>query len=119
MDPKYYPSAMADRVEGKVRLRAVVRTDGRVEDVVLLEKLDERLDLPEKPPSTPKARGLGSLGAAGNLAGLPALSLPCGFAGGLPVALQLVGRPWNENNILAIGVEFQRRTDWHRRRPPA
>ena len=81
-------------------------------------RIEERLDLPEKPPSTPKALGLGGLGAAGNLAGLPALSLPCGFANGLPVALQLVGRPWNENNLLAIGVEFQRRTDWHRRRPP-
>ncbi len=81
-------------------------------------RLEERLDLPEKPPSTPRALGLGGLGAAGNLAGLPALSLPCGFANGLPVALQLVGRPWNENNLLAIGVEFQRRTDWHRRRPP-
>jgi aspartyl-tRNA(Asn)/glutamyl-tRNA(Gln) amidotransferase subunit A len=82
-------------------------------------KIEERLDLPEKPPSSPKALGLRGLGAAGNLAGLPSLSLPCGFAGGLPVALQLVGRPWNENNLLAIGVEYQRRTDWHRRRPPA
>jgi aspartyl-tRNA(Asn)/glutamyl-tRNA(Gln) amidotransferase subunit A len=81
-------------------------------------RLDERLDLPETPLAASSARGLRSLGAAGNLAGLPALSLPCGFAGGLPVALQLVGRPWNENNLLAIGVEFQRRTDWHRRRPP-
>jgi aspartyl-tRNA(Asn)/glutamyl-tRNA(Gln) amidotransferase subunit A len=61
---------------------------------------------------------LSDLGAAGNLAGLPALSLPCSFADGLPVALQLVGRPFNENNVLALGVEFQKRTDWHRRRPP-
>ena len=82
-------------------------------------RLDERLDLLDVTPTAAlNARGLRSLGAAGNLAGLPALSLPCGFAGGLPVALQLVGRPWNENNLLAIGVEFQRRTDWHRRRPP-
>jgi aspartyl-tRNA(Asn)/glutamyl-tRNA(Gln) amidotransferase subunit A len=81
-------------------------------------KLEERLDLPEAPFPPSRRRGLRDLGAAGNLAGLPALSLPCGFAGGLPVALQLVGRPWNENNLLAIGVEYQRRTDWHRRRPP-
>jgi aspartyl-tRNA(Asn)/glutamyl-tRNA(Gln) amidotransferase subunit A len=76
------------------------------------------LDGPSGPSPAPKQRGLSDLGAAGNLAGLPALSLPCGFVNGLPVALQLVGRPFNENNLLALGVEFQKRTDWHRRRPP-
>jgi len=54
---------------------------------------------------------------AGNLAGLPALVLPCGFAGNLPVALQLVGAPFAENTLLAVGKEFQTRTDWHKRRP--
>ena len=68
-------------------------------------------------PGTPAKRGLRDLGAAGNLAGLPALSLPCGFASGLPVAIQLVSRPFTENTILAVGMEFQKRTDWHRRRP--
>jgi aspartyl-tRNA(Asn)/glutamyl-tRNA(Gln) amidotransferase subunit A len=62
---------------------------------------------------------LSQLGAAGNLAGLPALCLPCGFADGLPLAIQLVGRPFTENTLLAVGREFQRRTEWHRRRPPA
>jgi len=42
----------------------------------------------------------------------------CGFAEGLPVALQVVGPPFSENVLLAIGREFQQRTDWHRRRPP-
>jgi aspartyl-tRNA(Asn)/glutamyl-tRNA(Gln) amidotransferase subunit A len=60
-----------------------------------------------------------SLIAAGNLAGLPALSLPCGFAQGMPVALQLVGPAYSENALLALGREFQKRTDWHRKRPPA
>jgi aspartyl-tRNA(Asn)/glutamyl-tRNA(Gln) amidotransferase subunit A len=82
-------------------------------------RVADRLDLPSQPAATPKQRGLRRLGAAGYLAGLPALSIPCGFAGGLPIALQLVGRPFNENNLLALGVEFQRRTDWHRRRAPA
>lgn len=57
----------------------------------------------------------------GNLAGLPALSLPCGFVpaegGDLPVGVQLMTRRFGENRILALGVEFQRRTDWHKRRP--
>jgi aspartyl-tRNA(Asn)/glutamyl-tRNA(Gln) amidotransferase subunit A len=54
---------------------------------------------------------------AGNLAGIPALSLPCGFADGLPVAIQLVGHAFSENQLIALGKEFQTRTDWHHRRP--
>jgi len=56
---------------------------------------------------------------AGNLAGLPALAFPCGFADNLPVGLQLVGPAFSENTLLALGREFQNRTDWHKRRPPA
>jgi len=44
VDPKYFPAAMADRVEGKVRLVAVIRKDGRVDSVSLLRHLDDRLD---------------------------------------------------------------------------
>ena len=76
------------------------------------EPIDRRSDQP-----TPKASGLSALIPAGNLAGLPALSLPCGFADGLPVAIQLVGSAFSENLLLAFGKEFQTRTDWHRRRP--
>ena len=64
------------------------------------------------------AAGLTALIPAGNLAGMPALALPCGFAGNLPVALQLAGAPFTENTLLAVGKEFQSRTDWHKRRPP-
>ena len=71
---------------------------------------------PERPQ--PKSRGLRDLVPAGNLAGLPALSLPCGFDQGLPLGISLVGRPFYENTLLAIGREYQRQTDWHRRRPP-
>ena len=66
----------------------------------------------------PVDRGFSGLIPAGNLAGLPALSIPCGFANGLPIALQLVARPFNENLILALGKAFQDRTDFHQRRPP-
>ena len=61
--------------------------------------------------------GFNGIIPAGNLAGLPALAFPCGFAGNLPVALQIVGPPFSENRILAIAREFQSRTDWHKRRP--
>jgi aspartyl-tRNA(Asn)/glutamyl-tRNA(Gln) amidotransferase subunit A len=81
--------------------------------------ISEPLDRRPTDASKPKSRGLTDLGAAGNLAGLPALSLPCGFADGLPIAIQLVGRAFSENTLLAIGKEFQKQTDWHRRRPKA
>jgi aspartyl-tRNA(Asn)/glutamyl-tRNA(Gln) amidotransferase subunit A len=53
-----------------------------------------------------------------NLAGLPGVSLPCGFAEGLPVGLQLLGRPLDDATPLRIADAYQRRTDHHRQRPP-
>jgi aspartyl-tRNA(Asn)/glutamyl-tRNA(Gln) amidotransferase subunit A len=61
----------------------------------------------------------GQLIPAGNLAGLPALSIPCGFVDGLPVGLQFCGPIWSENTLVALGKEFQSRTDFHKRRPPS
>jgi aspartyl-tRNA(Asn)/glutamyl-tRNA(Gln) amidotransferase subunit A len=63
-------------------------------------------------------RGLTGIIPAGNLAGLPAISLPCGFAGGMPVGLSLIGRPWFENHLIGVGRAFQAQTDWHKRKPP-
>jgi aspartyl-tRNA(Asn)/glutamyl-tRNA(Gln) amidotransferase subunit A len=53
-----------------------------------------------------------------NLAGLPGLALPCGFdAAGLPIGLQVIGRPFDEATVLRIGHAYEQATDWHRRRP--
>jgi aspartyl-tRNA(Asn)/glutamyl-tRNA(Gln) amidotransferase subunit A len=54
-----------------------------------------------------------------NLAGLPALSVPCGFVDGLPVGLQLVGPPLQEALLLKAAHYYQRETDWHARAPAA
>jgi len=54
-----------------------------------------------------------------NLAGLPALSLPCGFVDGLPVGLQLIGPHFSESRLLAAAHGYQQATDWHRRTPAA
>jgi aspartyl-tRNA(Asn)/glutamyl-tRNA(Gln) amidotransferase subunit A len=54
-----------------------------------------------------------------NLAGLPAMSLPCGDSGGLPVGLQLIGRHLGEAELLWAAHSFQRETDWHTRAPAA
>ena len=59
-----------------------------------------------------------SAGAAGNLAGLPSVSVPNGFGErGLPTGLQLIGRAGGENALLAVARAYQGRTDWHLRRP--
>jgi len=52
-----------------------------------------------------------------NLAGLPAMSIPCGFADGLPVGLQLIGNYFAEARLLNVAHRFQQATDWHLRRP--
>jgi aspartyl-tRNA(Asn)/glutamyl-tRNA(Gln) amidotransferase subunit A len=53
-----------------------------------------------------------------NLAGLPGMSIPCGFDGqGLPVGLQLIGGWFDEARMLGIAHQYQQATDWHRRRP--
>lgn len=52
-----------------------------------------------------------------NLAGVPSLVVPCGFSEGLPVGLQLIGRPFAEATLLRVGDAYQRLTDWHTRRP--
>jgi TonB family protein len=62
VDPKYYASAMRDRVEGRVRLRAIIEKNGHVADVAIVQKLDERLDQSaaealRKWEFTPAARG--------------------------------------------------------------
>jgi aspartyl-tRNA(Asn)/glutamyl-tRNA(Gln) amidotransferase subunit A len=52
-----------------------------------------------------------------NLAGLPGLSVPCGFVAGLPVGLQLVGRAFDEESLLRVGAAYQRATRHHESLP--
>jgi aspartyl-tRNA(Asn)/glutamyl-tRNA(Gln) amidotransferase subunit A len=54
-----------------------------------------------------------------NLAGLPGISIPCGFSrAGLPIGLQLVAGPFEEEKLLRVARLYERATDWHARRPP-
>ena len=67
------------------------------------------------------------LNIPGSLAGLPALSIPCGFArpsdgetpslDGLPVGLQIIGSQWGEQEIFNVGYAYQQVTDWHKKHP--
>lgn len=69
------------------------------------------------------AEWLGDIYTLGvNLAGLPAMSVPCGFAPGqqseaLPVGLQIIGNYFDEGRMLAIAASYQQVTNWHRCRP--
>jgi aspartyl-tRNA(Asn)/glutamyl-tRNA(Gln) amidotransferase subunit A len=54
-----------------------------------------------------------------NVLGLPALAVPAGFTpNGLPIGVQMIGRPWSDALLLALGKDYQDVTDWHLQRPP-
>ncbi|MDO8573274.1 MAG: Asp-tRNA(Asn)/Glu-tRNA(Gln) amidotransferase subunit GatA [Candidatus Daviesbacteria bacterium] len=52
-----------------------------------------------------------------NLAGIPGLSVPCGFSDGLPVGLQILGKQWDEETILDVGEAYEQATDWKKEKP--
>ena len=93
----------------------------------LLERHDALLS-PTRPTVAPPAdrpwdkkraeRAADPLGAFGSCIGLPAISVPMGFAdGGLPIGLQILGRAYDENVVLAVASAYQGLTDWHTRHP--
>jgi Asp-tRNA(Asn)/Glu-tRNA(Gln) amidotransferase A subunit family amidase len=61
---------------------------------------------------------MGRFTVAWVLTGQPSASVPCGFDGGLPAGLQLIGRPWEEATVLRAAAAYQSRTGWHLARPP-
>ncbi|MDD4894808.1 MAG: amidase, partial [Candidatus Omnitrophica bacterium] len=53
-----------------------------------------------------------------NLAGIPAISIPCGFTKkGLPVGLQILAKPFNEEALFKIAYAYEQSTDWHKKKP--
>ncbi len=104
------------RAAGRLRL-ALDRLFRRV-DVLALPGRDQtapRMDAGGKllEPLSPR-----SYSSPLNLAGVPGLSVPCGFdRRGLPIGLQLAGRAWEETTLLRVAHAYQQATDWHARRP--
>jgi len=105
----------AQRLRGVIR-ESFLRTLGEVE--VLLA--------PATPVTAPPIAGFDTNTRANltrfttpiNLVGLPSLALPCGFDGqGLPIGMQVIGRPFEEPLLFRAGHAYQRVTDWHMRRP--
>jgi aspartyl-tRNA(Asn)/glutamyl-tRNA(Gln) amidotransferase subunit A len=82
---------------------------------------------PTTPIAAPTVEGHDAVEQAGrltrftapfNLAGLPALSIPCGFTNeGLPIGLQIISRAWADAKVLNAGHAFEQKTDWHTRFP--
>jgi len=52
-----------------------------------------------------------------NIAGVPAISIPAGFTSGLPVGLQIIGKPFSEETILRLAYAYEQATSWHRQKP--
>jgi aspartyl-tRNA(Asn)/glutamyl-tRNA(Gln) amidotransferase subunit A len=52
-----------------------------------------------------------------NIAGLPAITIPAGFGNGLPIGMQLIGKPFGEETILRVAYAYEQATEWHKRKP--
>ncbi len=52
-----------------------------------------------------------------NIAGLPAISIPAGFGDGLPIGMQIIGKPFGEETLLKVAYAYEQATEWHKRKP--
>ncbi len=52
-----------------------------------------------------------------NIAGIPGISIPCGFKDGLPIGLQVIGKPFDDGTVLRVAYAFEKNTDYHKERP--
>jgi aspartyl-tRNA(Asn)/glutamyl-tRNA(Gln) amidotransferase subunit A len=116
-----YLKAMRIRAQIKQALRQMFAD---VDLIVAPTKVDltDRADQPfdESPVKRPDQKGVwAGLVQATNLAGLPAITIPCGFVNGLPIGLQIIGPAFAENRVIAFASEFQRRTNFHKQHPTA
>ncbi len=117
----------ADYLDAQRRRRQLIQTFQRIfEQVRAIVTPATPLTAPKIGQSTIEIGGcqedvrLGStrLVRALNVAGVPALSVPCGFdAQGLPIGLQIFGRAFDEANMLLVGHAYEQATEWHQRRP--
>lgn len=131
--PGWFGADVRERLEagaaltsGGYALARRTQVEGRRRFELFFDEYDLLL-LPTTPIPAPPIEGTEAVDAARrltrftapfNLAGLPALSLPCGFTdGGLPIGLQLVSGHWKEAKALQAGHAFEQATEWHHRRP--
>jgi aspartyl-tRNA(Asn)/glutamyl-tRNA(Gln) amidotransferase subunit A len=108
---------MARRTQSEIRRRLARFFESY--DLLLLPSTPISAPLIEGTDAVEQARCLTRFTAPFNLAGLPALSVPCGYTkSGLPIGLQIVSGAWREAEVLRAGRAYERETDWGTRRPP-
>jgi aspartyl-tRNA(Asn)/glutamyl-tRNA(Gln) amidotransferase subunit A len=107
----------ADYVQAQ-RVRSLVRTETRrlLEDVDVIVTPTVGVPAPRLDADFVALMPLFFTGVW-NVTGYPALSVPVGLVDGLPVGMQLIGRPFDEGTVLRAGDAYQRRTEWHRMTP--
>lgn len=117
---------LAEFISARQYLRALrIRPRIQVELDALFRRVDVLLTptTPQPPPGIEQVKG-GVVRFARNtrpfsLAGLPAISIPAGFSSaGLPIGLQIVGRPFDERTVLRVAAAYEEATPWHSRRAP-
>ena len=103
----------------QLRVRAELDALLREVDVLVTPTLPRTaLRLDERPSREP-GQAWNRLLVPFNLAGLPAITVPCGFDRlGLPIGLQIAGRAFDESTVLRVARAYERETPWHERRPP-
>ncbi len=119
----YYVEALSRR--GPILKAFAAEVFGQV-DVLAAPTIRSRLptlaetDIDKGPPGTEhRFMALSAYTRPFNYLGVPAVSIPCGLdTNGLPIGLQIIGRPFAEARVLRVADAYQRDTDWHRRRPP-
>jgi len=133
--PEDFSEQVRVRLQLGLRLRAVDYLDGLDRQRQLRAEVEEqytKIDVLATPATaftasriedelSDSARGvhLHRFTCPFNLTGQPAISLPCGFdSQGLPIGLQIVGRPFDEETVLRVAHAYEQATDWHTRRPP-
>ncbi|KPK46575.1 MAG: hypothetical protein AMJ77_05755 [Dehalococcoidia bacterium SM23_28_2] len=133
--PEDFSEQVRSRLQLGLQLRAVDYLDGLDRQRQLRSEVEElyaRIDVLATPTTAFTASRIeDELAATGrevhlhhftcpfNLTGQPVISLPCGFdSQGLPIGLQIVGRPFDEETVLRVGHAYEQATEWHARRPP-
>ena len=111
----------SELIQGQ-RIRSILKEDLHQillnVDVVITPSAPKPAQPMEKAASDARRRSGPSFTSLFNITGLPALSIPMGFSSdGLPLSLQIAGRPFDEATVLRAGYAYESATDWHRRHP--